>query len=28
MMGKRAAEWARDCFAPDRYAARVATTLL
>lgn len=27
-MGKRAAEWARDSFAPARYAARVVATLL
>jgi glycosyltransferase involved in cell wall biosynthesis len=27
-MGKMAAEWARECFAPDRYAARAVATLL
>jgi phosphatidyl-myo-inositol dimannoside synthase len=27
-MGKRAAEWARECFAPDDYPARVVTRLL
>jgi len=28
LMGKRAAEWARECFAPERYAARAVATLL
>jgi phosphatidylinositol alpha-1,6-mannosyltransferase len=27
-MGRRAAEWARDSFSPERYAARVVATLL
>jgi glycosyltransferase involved in cell wall biosynthesis len=27
-MGKRAAEWARECFAPDAYALRATTRLL
>jgi len=27
-LGKRAAEWSRECFAPDCYAARVVTRLL
>lgn len=27
-MGRRAAEWARECHAPDRYATRAAATLL
>jgi phosphatidylinositol alpha-1,6-mannosyltransferase len=28
LMGKRAAEWARECFAPERYAARAVARLL
>jgi phosphatidyl-myo-inositol dimannoside synthase len=27
-MGRLAAEWSRECFAPDRYAARAVSTLL
>jgi glycosyltransferase involved in cell wall biosynthesis len=27
-MGKRAAEWSRECFGPDRYCARVVSRLL
>ena len=28
MMGKRAAEWARECFAPDQYASQAVARLL
>jgi glycosyltransferase involved in cell wall biosynthesis len=28
LMGKRAAEWARECFSPERYAARAVARLL